>query len=71
MKKETYSPQGYLTISNIGGVTIEINNTGEAVRYQWLNNKPSRWCQIRYTLSGRAYFLIKGIRYHLDKFTRL
>ena len=70
--KEEFKPVGYYCISNWGGIEIEINNYGDAVRYRWSygnpNEKVSRWQQIKYSKSGRTYFVSKRRRYYLDEF---
>lgn len=71
MKTNNFKPQAYLCLTNNGGISIELNNTGEAIRYQWYNQKPSRWIKLYYNLNGDAYFKINGIRYHLYKFLRI
>lgn len=71
MKKENFNPQAYLCLTNGGGISIELNNTGEAVKYQCYDKQPSCWCKIYYTSNGDAYFKINGRRYHLYKFLRI
>ena len=68
---DEYEAQAYLTLSNIGGVTIQISDDGDGVRYQWYDNKPSRWQEIKHTSSGRAFFRINKTKYYLDEFMRL
>lgn len=67
----TFEPHAYLTVCNWGGIAIQINETGEAVRYKYLDNKPSRWCRIYYTAAGRAFFRARKRRYYLDEFMRI
>ena len=67
-----FTPNAAFTLSNMGGIEIELNNTGEAVRYRLYDNAPSRRaCQIQYTTAGRAFFRIRNRRYYLDEFTRI
>lgn len=68
MKKDVFKPQAYLCLTNGGGIFIELNDTGKAVRYQWYNQKPSRWVKLYYNCNGDAYFKINGKRYHLNEF---
>ena len=65
-----FAPVAALAFCNWGGIEIEINETGEAVRYRFTNdNKPSRrTCKIQYTTAGRAYFRANKRRYYLDEF---
>lgn len=49
-----------------------IDERGEAVRWQWYDNEPTkRWQAIKYTKSGDPYITIKGRRYRLDEFMRV
>ena len=67
-----FTPNAAFTLSNMGGIEIELNNTGEAVRYRLYDNAPSRRaCQIQYTATGRAFFRTRSGRYYLDKFTKI
>lgn len=67
-----FTPNAAFTLSNLGGIEIEFNDTCEAVRYRLYDNAPSRRaCQIQYTATGRAFFRAKNSRYYLDKFMRM
>jgi hypothetical protein len=67
-----YKPQASLTLSNWGGITIQISDDGEGVRYQWYDEKPSKkWLPIKYTSSGRAYFNALKRRFYIDEFMRM
>lgn len=67
-----FAPNAALAICNWGGIEIELNNTGESVRYKFFDNTPSqRACKIQYTTTGRAFFRIRNKRYYLDEFTRI
>lgn len=69
-----FKPCGSLTISNCGGIEVEINNCGDIIRYRWSYGNPkekvSRWQEIKYSAKGRAYFVSKRRRYYLDEFMR-
>ena len=67
----TFTPSAALTICNYGGIEIEINETGEAVKYRYFGKIGRRACKIQYTTSGRAYFIANKRRYYLDEFTRI
>lgn len=67
MKKE-FKTMGVLALSNLGGIEIEINNTGEYVRYRYYGEIGQRPCKIDYTNDGRGYFRINSRRYYLDMF---
>lgn len=68
---KSFRPCAAFTISNLGGIEIEINETGEAVKYRYFGKIGQRACQIQYTTAGRAFFRIRNQRYYLDKFTRI
>ena len=73
--KDEFIPHGYCTISNCGGIEVEINRAGDAVRYRWSYGNPekekvSRWQQIKYNANGDAYFVCKRRRFYLHEFMR-
>ena len=68
---KTFEPIAARAMSNLGGIEIEINETGEAVRYRYFGKIGRRACQIQYTTTGRAFFRIRNQRYYLDEFTRI
>ena len=72
--KDEFIPHGYCTISNCGGIEVEINRAGDAVRYRWSygnpNEKVSRWQKIKETPTGRMYFVCKKRRYYLENFMK-
>ena len=70
MKTNDFKAMGFLTLSNLGGVEIEINDTGECVRYRYYGKIGQRPCQIHYTNTGRAYFRAIKRRFYLDDFMR-
>ena len=53
MAKE-FKPHGYLSISNWGGIEIEINGTNESVLYRYFGEIGRKPCKISYTSKGRA-----------------
>lgn len=69
-----FKPCGALAVSNWGGIEVEINNSCDGIRYRWSYGNPkekvSRWQEIKYSASGRAYFVSKRRRYYLDEFMR-
>jgi capsid protein len=72
MGKDVFTPQAAKAMSNFGGMAIEVDRTGEAVRYQWYDFKPSmRWIRIRQTRKGRDYFNARNSRWYLDEFMLL
>ena len=70
MEKD-FKPHAYLTLTNLGGIEIEINDTNESVRYRYYGNVGRKPCKISYTNKGRAYFRVYGRRYYLDEFMRV
>ena len=70
MEKD-FKPHGYLTLTNWGGIEIEINDTNESVRYRYFGNVGRKPCKICYTNNGRAYIRVYGRRYYLDEFMRV
>ena len=43
MKNEEFICHGYLTLSNLGGIEIMINPTGESIIYKWYGKISRRW----------------------------
>lgn len=68
---KTFEPIAALAVCNWGGIEIEINETGEAVKYRYFGKIGRRACMIQYTSTGRAFFRIRGQRYYLDEFMRI
>ena len=66
-----FKTHAVLGLTNLGGVAIELNADGTAVRYKWYDNKPSPWVKIYYRADGAAYFKISGRRYFLSEFLRV
>ena len=66
-----FEPIAARTISNMGGIEIEINETCEAVRYRYYGKIGRRACMIQYTTAGRAFFRIRNERHYLDQFMRI
>lgn len=64
----TFTPSAALALCNWGGIEIEINETGEAVKYRYFGKIGRRACKIQYTTAGRAYFRANKTRYYLDEF---
>lgn len=68
MSTEKFQAQAVLCLSNHGGIAIELSSNGEAIRYQWYDKKPSRWCRIRFNQKGEHYFIAHGRRFYLSEF---
>ena len=61
-----------LCLTNHGGITIQVNDNNDMVRYQWFDNKPSkRWQTIKYNKHGLPYIRVRNVRYYLDQFMRV
>ena len=71
MAQQDFKPQSYLTISNIGGIEIEISDSGEAVRFRMYDGTVSNWQEIKFDDNGETYFLAYSDRYYLNQFTKL
>ena len=68
---KSFRPIAARALSNLGGIEIEINETGEAVKYRYFDKIGRRACQIQYTTTGRAFFRARNRRYYLDEFMRI
>lgn len=66
---EEFKPQAYMVLSTMGGIQIMLDETGDRVRYQWYNEKPTRWCKIYYDNKGH-YFYVNRHKYYLDQFLK-
>lgn len=70
MAQQDFKPQGYLTLSNMGGIEIEINDCGDAVRFRMYNGNVSHWQEIKFDNDGEMYFYAYSSRYYLNQFMR-
>lgn len=68
MSTEKFQAQAVLCLSNHGGIAIELSAYGDAIRYQWYDEKPSRWCRICFNQKGEHYFKAHGRRFYLSEF---
>lgn len=67
---KTFKPQAVLCICNHGGIAIQINDKNDMVRYQWFDNKPSRWQSIKYNKDGEPFLRVRNTRYLIKDFIR-
>lgn len=67
---DEFKPQGYLTLSNMGDIEIEVNETGEAVRFRMYNGNVSAWQELKFDKSGDVYFMAYSNRYYLNQFMK-
>lgn len=78
MAQQDFKPQGYLTLSNSGGIEIEINDSGDAVRYRTCNcngcevlyGNVSHWQEIKFDNDDEMYFFVYSTRYYLNQFMK-
>lgn len=68
---KTFKPQAVLGLTNSGGIAIQIDNSNDMVRYQWFNDKPSRWQFIKYNKEGEPFFRVRNTRYLIKDFIRI
>ena len=68
---KSFKPSAALAVCNLGGIEIEINETGEAVKYRYFGKIGRRYCTIQHTTTGRAFFRIRNQRYYLDELTSI
>lgn len=75
MAQQYFKPQGYLTLSNINCIEIEINDSGDAVRFRMCNGNASHyygnvshWQEIKFDKDGEMYFYAYSNRYYLNQF---
>lgn len=71
MFKKVFTPHAYLTTSNYGGIQIELDKTGEELRYKYYDDEPKN-AEIEYDNKG-AYFVMenKRTKYYLSEFLRI
>ena len=70
-KSINFVPDGYRTVSNMGGIEIMINNFGDGIIYKYFGKMAKRWQQVKFTATGRAYFTINGKREYLENYMRI
>lgn len=70
---EDFRVDGYMTLSNSSGIEIELDNTGENVRYRYNNNgtytEPEETF-IAFDMDGEANFIDGDTAYYLSDFMR-
>ena len=73
--EDLFTPHGYLTFSNWGGIEIELSKDGDGVRYRYTDDEVYKEAEIEYDEEGRAYFSDIGTeedrRFYLDEFIRV
>jgi hypothetical protein len=68
MNTNEFKPVAGYTISNFGGVAIQLDDYNERVRYQFYEDKPSRWVKLYQNFDGSFYFRARGRRWNLNNF---
>lgn len=69
-EKTEFKCHGVLTLSNHGGLQLEISDDGEAARLKHYDDHHSRWQEIKHNTKG-AYVTYYGQVYYLDEFMRI
>ena len=68
MSTNDFKPCAALCLLNHGGIAIELSANGDAIRYQWYDEKSSGWCRICFNQKGEHYFKARGRRFYLSEF---
>lgn len=71
MNTKQFTPLATMGLTNTLTLSIDFNTSGDAVRYRFSGDRPSRWCMIRYNLHGDPFFIARGRRYYLRDFMRV
>ena len=66
-----FKPQAYCTLSNHGGMQIEIDKNFETVRYKYYDNKVSRRVKLQFKANGDICFRAMNRVWYLRDFMRL
>ena len=71
--EDNFRVDGYMTLSNSGGIEIELDNSGDSLRYRFNNNgtytEPEETF-IAFDIDGEAMFVDGDTEYHLSDFMR-
>ena len=65
-----FKPQASKALSNLGGIEIMVNESGDAVTYSYYGKPTGRWQEIKYNSEGRAYFTVGNSRHYFDEFIK-
>ena len=75
MENQEFKPQSSLNLFNLSSIEIEVNNSGEAVRFKMYSGmfggNVSDWQQIKFDENGEMYFIAYSNRYYLKDFTNI
>lgn len=69
--EKNFIPQAALCLTNHGGIAIQLNDNNDMVRYQWFDNKPSRWQSIKYNKEGEPFFRVRNTIYLIKDFIKI
>jgi len=70
--EDEFTPHGYLTLSNWGGIEIELSRDGDGVRYRYTGDEEFNIAEIEYDDEGRPTFTTDEHRtFYLDEFMRV
>lgn len=68
-----FKPHGYKTLSNSHGIEVEINDSGDGLKYKMSDSKTAYEAEIKHEADdeARAYFETHlGIKHYLDEFMK-
>ena len=65
-----FKPKESKALSNLGGIEIMVNESGDAVTYSYYGKPTGRWQEIKFNQEGRAYFTVGNSRQYLDEFIK-
>lgn len=69
--QDEFTPTGYLTLSNSGGIEVEIASSGDGLRYKYTDDIEPTEAEIQYDEDGDAFFTTtEGHEYKLNEFMR-
>lgn len=68
--KEPFITHAYLTLSNHGGMKLQIDDNGETARLK-LYERTFGWQKIKFAPSGRPYLTNQNETYYLDEFIKV
>lgn len=68
--KADFTPHAYYAATDCPGISIQIDDERQKIRYRINNEKASRWVNLYFNKNG-AFFNIGSKRYHLNNFMRI
>lgn len=70
LKQDNFVVHGYYTLSNYGGLEIQLSDNCEFARLRYYN-KLSKWQKIKYNRAGLSYVTYWGKKYLLNVFLKV